>query len=131
MKKRQMLCALLTAFLLAVPLAVSADQQAETVVGKMSVKFVRGLTNTLTGIVELPKQSILTVRDMGGPGYVVGPVKGLGMTLYRSFIGMTETVFFMVPQPGYYDPTIDPPYVWEGWEPRRDTSVAVDLEDKK
>ncbi len=131
MKKRQMLCALLTAFLLAVPLAVSADQQAETVVGKMSVKFVRGLTNTLTGIVELPKQSILTVRDMGGPGYVVGPVKGLGMTLYRSFIGMTETVFFMVPQPGYYDPTIDPPYVWEGWEPRRDTSVAVDLEEKK
>lgn len=131
MKKRQMLCALLIAFMLAVPFAAFADQQAETVVEKMAIKFTRGMTNTLTGIVELPKQSILTVRDMGAQGYAVGPVKGLGMTLYRTFIGITETVFFMVPQPGYYDPTIDPPYVWQGWEPRRDTSAPVVQEENK
>jgi len=62
---------------------------------------------------------------MGPVGYVVGPLKGVGMTLYRGFIGMAETVFFLVPQPGYYDPMIDPAYVWEGWEPKRDTTQAV------
>jgi hypothetical protein len=31
----------------------------------------------------------------------------------------------MVPQPGYYDPMIDPAYVWEGWEPKRDTTPAA------
>jgi hypothetical protein len=56
---------------------------------------------------------------MGGPGYVVGPLKGLGMTLYRAFIGATETVFFLVPQPGYYDPMINPEFVWQGWEEYR------------
>ena len=130
MKKRQLLSALLLAFLLVVPLAAFADQQPEMIVGKMAVKFTRGVTNTFTSIVELPKQSILTVREMGAPGYVVGPLKGIGMTLYRGFIGMTEAIFFMVPQPGYYDPMIDPTYVWQGWEPKRDTTV-VSQEEKK
>jgi hypothetical protein len=47
------------------------------------------------------------------------------MTLYRGFIGMVETLFFAVPQPGYYDPTIEPPYVWQGWDQKRDTSPIV------
>ena len=38
------------------------------------------------------------------------------MTLYRAFTGIIETVFFLVPQPGYYDPMIDPEFVWNGWE---------------
>jgi len=100
-----------------------ADQQPETIAEKMAVKLTRGVTNAATCIVELPKQSVLTVRDMGGAGYVVGPLKGVVMTLYRGFIGMTEAAFFLVPQPGYYDPMIDPAYVWEGWEPKRDTSA--------
>ena len=88
----------------------------ESIVGKMSYKLVRGLTNVATSIVEIPKQSYLSVRDQGGIGYVVGPIKGLGMTVYRAFIGSVETVFFMVPQPGYYDPMVDPDYVWNGWD---------------
>src|SRR5690242_11069639 len=103
MKKRQLLSALMLAILLAFPLSAFADQQPEMIVGKMAVKLTRGVTNTFTCIAELPKQSILTVREMGAPGYVVGPLKGIGMTLYRGFIGLTETVFFLVPQPGYYD----------------------------
>ena len=75
---------------------------------KMAVKFTRGIANTATCIVELPKQTMLTVRDMGGVGYVVGPAKGVIMTLYRGIIGMTEALFFLVPQPGYYDPMIEP-----------------------
>ncbi len=92
------------------------EKKPETIVGKMSTKFVRGITNVATSVVELPKQTYVTVRDDGAVGIVTGPLKGIGMTVYRAFIGAVETVFFPVPQPGYYDPMIDPEYVWEGWE---------------
>ncbi len=99
--------------------------RAETVVEKMAFKLTRGVTNVATAVVELPKQSYLTVRDRGSVGYVVGPLKGIGMTLYRVLIGSVETVFFLVPQPGYYDPMIDPEYVWNGWEERRGDYAKV------
>ena len=130
MKMRHTFCMLIIASLLLTPLSVFAEQQAEMIVGKMATKFTRGVANTFTSIVELPKQMILTPREMGPQGYVVGPIKGLGMTLYRGFIGVTETVFCFVPQPGYYDPMIDPAYVWEGWESKRDTS-PVQQEEKQ
>jgi putative exosortase-associated protein (TIGR04073 family) len=123
MKTNLLLPVLLLAAALTFPVPVRADQQPEMIAEKMAVKLTRGLANTATCIVELPKQSMLTVRDMGGVGYVVGPAKGVIMTLYRGFIGMTEALFFLVPQPGYYDPMIEPAYVWEGWEPKRDLSA--------
>jgi putative exosortase-associated protein (TIGR04073 family) len=122
MKSNLLLPALLLAVVLTVPVLVRADQQPEMIAEKMAVKFTRGLANTATCIVELPKQSMLTVRDMGGAGYVVGPAKGVIMTLYRGIIGMTEALLFIFTQPGYYDPMIEPSYVWEGWEPKRDMS---------
>ena len=131
MKKRQMLSALLFVFLLATPLIAFSEQQPEMIVEKMAIKLTRGVTNTFTSIAELPKQSILTVREMGTPGYVIGPLKGIGMTLYRGFIGMTEAIFFLVPQPGYYDPMIDPPYVWQGWEPKRVTATVLEEQEVK
>lgn len=130
MRTRQLLSALLFACLLALPLAAFAEQQPEMITEKMAVKFTRGMANAVTSVVELPKQTVLTVRDMGAPGYLVGPLKGIGMTLYRAFIGVAEATFFLVPQPGYYDPMIDPPYVWQGWEPKRETSAPL-VEEKK
>ena len=122
---------LLLAVLLMMPLSAYAEPQPEMIVEKMAIKLSRGIANTFTGIAELPKQTMLTGRDMGTFGYVViGPLKGIGMTVYRTFIGLTETIFFAVPQPGYYDPMIDPTYVWEGWEPKRDTSPII-LESSK
>jgi putative exosortase-associated protein (TIGR04073 family) len=117
---------LLVAVLLLMPLAAQAEPQPETILEKMAIKLTRGVTNIVTSPVELPKQIILTGRDMGPVGFIViGPLKGVGMTLYRATIGAVETFFFTVPQPGYYDPTIDPAYVWEGWEPKRDTSPII------
>ena len=130
MKTTLLLPLLLLAIMLALPVAVRAEQQPEMIVEKMAVKLTRGVTNTFTCIAEIPKQSILTVREMGTPGYLVGPLKGIGMTLYRGFIGMTEAIFFLVPQPGYYDSMIDPPYVWQGWEPKRDIAPALEEEKK-
>lgn len=125
MKKALLLSAMLFALACTLPGLALAEQQPEMIAEKMAIKLTRGVANTFTSIVELPKQTVLTVRDMGPAGYVVGPLKGVGMTLYRGFIGLAETVFFLVPQPGYYDPMIDPAYVWEGWEPKRDTTEAV------
>jgi putative exosortase-associated protein (TIGR04073 family) len=94
-------------------------QKPEAIVEKMSFKLVRGVTNIATSIVELPKQTILTVRDRGAVGYAVGPIKGICMTVYRAIMGTAETIGFMVPQPGYYDPMVDPEYVWQEWGPKR------------
>lgn len=130
MKNRQALPALLLVMLFTMPFAAYAEQQPEMIAEKMAIKLTRGVTNVFTSIAELPKQTVLTVREMGTPGYVIGPLKGVGMTLYRGFIGLTETVFFLVPQPGYYDPMIEPTYVWEGWEPKRETSVILPATDE-
>jgi putative exosortase-associated protein (TIGR04073 family) len=94
-------------------------QRSDVIVEKMAFKFVRGVTNAATCIVELPKQTYLTARDRGGVGYVIGPLKGIGMTLYRAFTGVAETALFLVPQPGYYDSMISPDYVWKGWGENR------------
>ncbi|SNB47843.1 exosortase system-associated protein, TIGR04073 family [Geobacter sp. DSM 9736] len=104
---------------MAVPAVAQESIKPEAVVERMAFKLARGVTNVTTAIVEIPKQSYLTVRDRGSIGYVIGPLKGLGMGIYRLLVGGAETVFFMVPQPGYYDPMVDPPYVWNGWEDRR------------
>ena len=125
MKKLLLFPALLFAFAAAIPSVVRAEQQPEMIAEKMAVKFTRGIANTLTCIAELPKQIVLTSRELGTSGYLIGPLKGIGMTLYRGFTGVAEAVFFVVPQPGYYDPLIDPAYVWQGWEPKRDTSEVV------
>jgi putative exosortase-associated protein (TIGR04073 family) len=125
MKKVLLLSVLLSVFFVMGPGHAIAEQQPEMIAEKMAIKFVRGVTNTVTSVIELPKQTILTGRDMGPVGYVIGPIKGVGMTLYRGVIGVVETVFCMVPQPGYYDPMMDPEYVWQGWGPRRDTTKAI------
>lgn len=111
--------------LFALALIVSAPAHAangpasDVIIEHMAVKLVRGVTNIATSPVELVKQSYLTVKEEGAPGAVIGPLKGLGMTIYRLLMGAGETVLFLVPQPGYYDPMIDPPYVWQGWELHR------------
>jgi putative exosortase-associated protein (TIGR04073 family) len=94
-------------------------QRSDVVMEKMAYKFVRGFTNAATCVVELPKQIYLSSRDRGAVGFATGPIKGLGMTLYRAFAGVTETILFLVPQPGYYDSMINPDFVWKGWEDNR------------
>jgi len=103
------------------------ETQPEAVSEKMAFKLVRGVANVTTSVVEIPKQSYLMVRDRGKVGYLVGPLKGMGMAFYRIVAGIAETVFFAVPQPGYYDPMVYPEYVWQGWEAKRVEPRKVDL----
>lgn len=132
MKRSSVIIPLLLVTLFTTTATAMEQPKPESIAEKMSFKLVRGVTNFATAIVELPKQTILTTRTHGDIGYVVGPIKGVGMTLYRGFIGITETIFFMVPQPGYYDPMIDPTYVWEGWEdPRADAVITQAVKEQK
>jgi putative exosortase-associated protein (TIGR04073 family) len=119
MRWKARLLPLLLLLVLAAPALAMEDQQPEAITEKMAFKLVRGVANVATSVVEIPKQSYLMVRDRDGIGYVVGPLKGLGMAVYRMFAGITETVFFAVPQPGYYDSMIQPEFVWQGWEEKR------------
>lgn len=119
MKTLFLAVALLSTSLTAMPVFANEMPKPEAIAEKMSFKLVRGTTNFFTSVVELPKQTILTTRNHGTVGYFVGPIKGVGMTLYRAFIGLTEAVFFMVPQPGYYDPMMEPEFVWQGWDEQR------------
>lgn len=119
MRTKATVLSLLLVMLFATSSFAMEGQQPEAIAEKMAFKLVRGVTNVATSVVEIPKQSYLTVRDRGAVGYVVGPLKGVGMAVYRLFTGLTETVFFAVPQPGYYDSMIQPEYVWQGWEAKR------------
>ena len=119
MRAKMTLLSLLLLMLCATTCFALEGQQPEAVAEKMAFKLVRGVANVTTSIVEIPKQSYLMVRDRGKIGYLVGPLKGMGMAFYRLFAGVTETVFFAVPQPGYYDSMIYPEYVWQGWQEKR------------
>lgn len=123
----RMLAVLPLLFILVLPGNIQAQesQPPAAIIEKMAFKLTRGVTNVLTCIAEIPKQTMTTVRERGNVGYLVGPLKGVGMTLYRGLAGGVETIFFMVPQPGYYDPIVDPEYVWNGWDDAATTEKSA------
>lgn len=115
-------------FLAASPLP-AAEQKPEAIAEKMAFKLVRGVTNVVTSPVEIPKQTVMTLRRHGAVGIIVGPVKGLGMMLYRGVMGITETVLFPVPQPGYYEPMVDPEFVWQEWDLPKKPTIRKEQQD--
>ena len=90
------------------------NSSPQEVVDAMANKLVRGVANIGTGWLEFPKQIYQTFKDEGvAKGMTVGPIKGVGMTLVRTFAGVGETATFFVAYPGFYDPYFDPAYVWQ------------------
>lgn len=113
---------ILTALILLGAASISSAEEIkkqEDIIGSMMTKLVRGVTNTVTCVVEIPKQTYKTVQAEGTSGYVVGPLKGVGMTFFRGIAGVAEAVLFVVPQPGYYDSMVDPAFVWQDWDAGR------------
>jgi len=93
--------------------SIESSSPQETV-DAMANKAVRGVTNVALGWLEFPKQIVTTYEEDGlGKGMTVGPLKGLGMTLVRTVAGAIETVTFFVAFPGFYDPLVQPDYVWQ------------------
>ena len=93
------------------------DASAEEVVSGMSGKAARGLVNVATGWLEFPRQIYTTYQDHGAvQGCLVGPFKGLGMMVARTFSGVLEFTTFFLAYPGFYDPYLEPRYVWDDIE---------------
>jgi|SRR6185369_9988255 len=90
------------------------NSSPQDVVDHMAAKGVRGAANLVTGWVEIPKQIYLTgSRDGWLRGTVIGPLKGIGMTVVRTVSGAGELFTFFVPFPGFYDPWFEPRFVWQ------------------
>jgi putative exosortase-associated protein (TIGR04073 family) len=90
------------------------DSSAQEVVSGMGNKAARGITNAVTGWLEFPKQIYVTSKEDGAAkGIFIGPLKGIGMTVVRTLVGVGEIVTFFIPYPGFYDPFIEPAYVWQ------------------
>src|ERR1039457_1893182 len=82
-----------------------SNSDPQEVLGGMFHKLVRGVASTATGIGEVPKQIyVTTVTEGGFAGATVGPLKGIGMFLARTVVGVVEVSTFFFPLPGFYDP---------------------------
>ncbi len=76
-------------------------------------KLGRGVANTLTGWVEIPKNIYDTsVEDNAFAGMTLGLAKGAGMTLVRTGAGIYEIATFPFPLPENYKPILEPEYVF-------------------
>lgn len=83
-------------------------------------KLVRGLTNTVTGVLEIPFEIARTTENEGSiAGVTVGVARGTGLAIKRTVLGAWEAVSF--PFPNYphleragrasYEPLTQPEFV--------------------
>ncbi|PIU41256.1 MAG: exosortase system-associated protein, TIGR04073 family [Candidatus Omnitrophica bacterium CG07_land_8_20_14_0_80_42_15] len=78
----------------------------------MTRKLGRGVGNILTGWIEVPKNIYDTsVESNVFAGLTLGLVKGIGMTVMRTVVGVYETATFPVPLPEDYKPIVEPEFV--------------------
>ena len=76
-------------------------------------KLGRGVANTLTGWIELPKNIYSTsVEQNAFSGMTLGLAKGAGMTLVRTGAGIYEIATFPFPLPENFKPILEPEYVF-------------------
>ena len=121
MMRLSLVAALVFGALMVLPLAARADSYKsldnstpQEVVDAMAAKGVRGAANTVTGWLELPKQIYITTKQDGwARGAVIGPVKGIGMTVVRTLVGVGELATFFLAYPDFYSPWLQPAYVWQ------------------
>ncbi|MBI4610043.1 MAG: exosortase system-associated protein, TIGR04073 family [Candidatus Rokubacteria bacterium] len=79
---------------------------------RIAQKVFRGFENTAFGFVtEWPKTIYYDSVDHGIPyGVTVGALRGVGMGVLRTGVGVYEVATFPVPMPGNYTPLLYPEY---------------------
>lgn len=99
------------------------DSEGISYPAKIGGKFLIGMMNATTGIVEIPKTMMTESTNEGlASGLTVGLVKGMTNMIGRSFLGMMDVVSFPIPT----KPLVQPPVVFqdfgtettygEGWQ---------------
>ena len=76
-------------------------------------KLGRGVANTLTGWIELPKNIYNTGTESNAfAGVTLGLARGVGMTVVRTAAGIYDVVTFPFPLPQDYKPILQPEYAF-------------------
>ena len=76
-------------------------------------KLGRGIVNTFTGWLEIPKGIVDESKANNVfTGLTVGTIKGLGLGLVRTGAGIYETLTFPIPIPEGYEPIVKPEFVY-------------------
>jgi putative exosortase-associated protein (TIGR04073 family) len=82
-------------------------------------KFIRGLANVLTSLLEIPRNVQNMTEDQGVlVGWTGGLAQGIGMMALRIIVGAYEIVTFPIPLPEDYKPVIEPEFPWEAPGPK-------------
>ncbi len=109
MRRRKQLSVSVTVFFIGLVMSTATVCFAQDPFTKLG----RGIANTLTGWVELPKNVYNTsVEDNPLAGITLGLAKGAGMTLVRTGAGIYEIATFPFPLPEAYKPILEPEYVF-------------------
>lgn len=114
-----------TGFLVATVLAAVLSLPSPTVHAQMQAsgavtKLGRGIINTFTGWVEIPKRIYETSQTQGtAAGWTWGLLRGVGHGFVRTAAGLYEFFTFPFPAPPGYASVIEPEYVFvdEGTKP--------------
>lgn len=91
----------------------SSEAAASSYISRMGSKLGNGITNAVTGIVEVPK-TIMATNRTDGPAYAAtaGVVTGLFNMIGRTLLGAGDVVTFMIPT----KPIPQPDFVWQNFK---------------
>lgn len=108
MKKRILILLVITA-----TLSLNSVCYAQGAFEKSMKKFGRGIINTATGWMEIPKQIYVTSSEENvALGLTWGTAKGVGMGVIRTGSGVIDMATFPFPI-NDYEPLLDPEFVFE------------------
>jgi putative exosortase-associated protein (TIGR04073 family) len=93
-----------------VMLVLTPPARAQTAMRKAG----RGLAGMTTSVLEVPGNMVAESRAQGpGIGIPLGFVKGLGMIIVRTLVGVYEFVTAPMPAPAGYRPILRPEFPWD------------------
>lgn len=87
---------------------------------KVGEKLANGVTNAVTGVVEIPKTMMITGRRHGATyGMTAGLFTGIFHAVGRSVTGALDIATFLVPT----TPIVRPNYIWDNFD--RETTYTA------
>ena len=112
MDKNEAVRKILASFLL-LSLVALAFYSSQTYAGDPIRKLGRGIANIATGWAEIPAEIF---RESGNEGdaaaMFAAPFKGLAKAIGRTAVGAYEVVTFIIPLPRFYNPVIEPEFIF-------------------
>ena len=91
---------------------VFASQEGE-IAEASGQKLARGVVNSATGWVEIPKAMYEVSKEHNiFAGLLYGPFEGAGPAVIRTGIGGYEAGTFLFPVPADYEPVLEPAYAF-------------------